>query len=602
MENLAGISRGKHSNELQEWLTYSLHTLGYPGMEDLQALDNCRMRQPVRISPAFKGVTSPLHWEVWQEALGLHPDKRYVDYLITGLREGFRIGFNYKNRHCKKCKENMRSAKLQPQVVAEYIQKECEAGRILGPLDPQLFPEVQISRFGVIPKTDPGKWRLILDLSSPDGASVNDGIDPERCSLTYMKVDDAARAIERMGRGAKMAKVDIKSAYRMIPVHPEDRPLLGMLWEGALYVDTALPFGLRSAPKVFTAVADGLEWRLRLEGVQQVFHYLDDFLIVTPPESPQCERELQKLLQVFNRLGVPIAEDKLIGPTISLTFLGIELDTSMMIRRLPVGKLTELQQLVAEWLPKKACRVKELQSLPGKLQHACKVVRPGRTFLRRVFELLRGIGKRQQFVRLNASFKSDLWWWHCFLDSWNGVAMMENCPSTDQEIHLYTDASGSFGCGAWWGVERMQLQWPTGTAEWSIVHKELLPIVLACMIWGKRWTKHRIMVHCDNAAVVEVVAAGYSKEANLMHLLRCLFLVTAFHELSMRPIHIPGVQNVAADAISRNNMVVFNSQVPGATHSPVDLPPEALDLLIGQRPDWTSPAWCQWFNSWLRRA
>ena len=158
------------------------------------------------------------------------------------------------------------------------------------------------------------------------------------------------------------------------------------------------------------------------------------------------------------------------------------------------------------------------------------------------------------------------------------------------------------GCGAWWGVKWIQLQWPAGTEEWSIAHKELLPIVLARMVWGHRWTNPRIMVHCDNEVIVEVVAAGYSKEANLMHLLRCLFLVTAFHELSLRSMYIQGVQNVAADAISRNNMVVFNTQVSGATPAPVDLQPEALDLLIGRRPDWTSPAWCRWFSNWLQRA
>ena len=75
-----------------------------------------------------------------------------------------------------------------------------------------------------------------------------------------------------------------------------------------------------------------------------------------------------------------------------------------------------------------------------------------------------------------------------------------------------------------------------------------------------------------------------------MHLFRCLFLVTAFHELSLKSMHIPGVQNVAVDAISRNNMVVFNTQVPGATPAPVDLLLEALHLLIGRHPDWTSPA------------
>ena len=131
-----------------------------------------------------------------------------------------------------------------------------------------------------------------------------------------------------------------------------------MLWEGTLYVDAALPFGLRSAPKVFTAVADGLEWRLRLEGLQQVFHYLDDFLIIAQPGSQQCGDKLQRLLRVFSKLDIPIAEEKLMGPTVSLTFLGKKLDTSMMVRRLPQGKLTELQQLVVDWLPKKGCRVK----------------------------------------------------------------------------------------------------------------------------------------------------------------------------------------------------------------------------------------------------
>ena len=105
------------------------------------------------------------------------------------------------------------------------------------------------------------------------------------CSLSYMTVDDAARAIERTGAGAKLVTVD-KSAYCMIPIHQEDRPLLGMTWEGALYVDAALSFGLRSAPKIFTSIADALEWRLMLEGLQQVYHYLDDFLIMAQPDSP----------------------------------------------------------------------------------------------------------------------------------------------------------------------------------------------------------------------------------------------------------------------------------------------------------------------------
>ena len=98
-----------------------------------------------------------------------------------------------------------------------------------------------------------------MDMSSPEGGSVNDGIPEELCSLSYVGIKDAARAIQDRGRGAMMAKVDVKSAYRNIPVHSEDRWMMGMMWEGALYIDTCLPFGLRSVPKIFTAIADAVE-------------------------------------------------------------------------------------------------------------------------------------------------------------------------------------------------------------------------------------------------------------------------------------------------------------------------------------------------------
>ena len=84
-------------------------------------------------------------------------------------------------------------------------------------------------------------------------------LNQELCSLSYIRVNDAAKAAAQRGRGAMLAKVDIKNAYRMVLVHPEDRPLLGMIWEGALYVYASLPFGLCSAPKIFNTLADTLE-------------------------------------------------------------------------------------------------------------------------------------------------------------------------------------------------------------------------------------------------------------------------------------------------------------------------------------------------------
>ena len=177
-----------------------------------------------------------------------------------GIKQGFRIRFNYKNRHCNSAKSNMLSAVQHPQPIEAYISKQVAAGWIIGPMLADV-KGIHVSRFGIIPKPhQPGKWRLITDLSHPRGASVNDGIDPQLCSLSYVSVDDAVRAIWRLGVGTVLAKFDLESSYQQIPVHPQDRRLLGVMWGGQHYVDGALPFGLRSAPKLFNAVADALLW------------------------------------------------------------------------------------------------------------------------------------------------------------------------------------------------------------------------------------------------------------------------------------------------------------------------------------------------------
>ena len=184
-----------------------------------------------------------------------------------------------------------------------------------------------------------------------------------------------------------LAKLDIESAYRIVPVHPLDRIHLGMEWHGKLYVDTALPFGLRSAPKIFNALADGLLWMLQAEGIQPCIYYLDDFLLFSDSDLLSSRDQLAKTLRVCQSLGVPISEHKTEGPTHCLTFLGIELDTMERRVQLPPNKLDRLQREIARWSRTKSTTKRELLSLIGQRQHACCVVKPGRSFLRRMISL-----------------------------------------------------------------------------------------------------------------------------------------------------------------------------------------------------------------------
>ena len=131
----------------------------------------------------------------------------------------------------------------------------------------------------------------------------------------------------KLDKGALLSKVDIKSAFRLLPVHPADRYLLGMQWKDQLFIDTCLPFGLISIPKLFNILADLLAWILQQQGVAPLLHYLDDFFFIGPPSSNTCLQHLNTVKQVRHTLDVPLALEKVGGPTTALTFLGILLDT-----------------------------------------------------------------------------------------------------------------------------------------------------------------------------------------------------------------------------------------------------------------------------------
>ena len=307
--------------------------------------------------------------------------------------------------------------------------------------------------------------------------------------------------------------------------------------------------------------------------------------------------------RVFEQLEIPVAADKLEGPCQVIAFLGIELDTIQGITRLPSHKLEELQSLIATWVGRKSCLKRDLESLVGKLQHACKVVRPGRAFLRRMFELLHGVSKKHHHIRLNHAFRSDLMWWPTFLGSWNGKAMMHSRVQWTPAVQLYTDAAGEVGCGAWcgawWGAHWLQLKWATAAA-WKgipITQKEVLPAVLACTVWGHQWKAKRLQLYCDNEAAVAVLNAGYSRDPLIMHLLRSLFFVKAYFDLDLWAVHIPGKDNVVADAISRDDLTTVFSQVPTISPRPTPIPRRVAEILVEGRPDWTSVDWAKLFTS-----
>ena len=160
-------------------------------------------------------------------------------------------------------------------------------------------------------------------MSFPDGTSVNSHIPFKASIVRYASIDDAIRIIRRTGRGCALAKTDIKNAFRLIPVTPDDHDLLGIFWQDQHYYDKCLPMGCSSSCKIFEAFSSALEWIARYKlSIAGILHILDDFLIIERDKAT-CSRKLSAFLKTCDDLGVPMAPEKTLGPSTVLSFAGI---------------------------------------------------------------------------------------------------------------------------------------------------------------------------------------------------------------------------------------------------------------------------------------
>ena len=267
------------------------------------------------------------------------------------------------------------------------------------------------------------------------------------------------------------------------------------------------------------------------------------------------------------------------GPATSITFLGILIDTVRLELRLPPEKVSFTWGIVRSWTQRCSGRAGDFESLVGYLAHAATIIRQGRTFLRHLYDIFYESTSRHRYVHLDAAAMADLVWWECFLQNWSG-SMFFTYTHTPVR-HIYTDASGSFGCGrvlvpsVWF-----QMQWPSCWEEIDIVVKELVPIVVAAALWGSHWSQLHVCFHCDNMAVVAILQMRSGRSTLVQHLLCCLYFYTALFQFHYSVEHVPGVLNIAADAISRNNISLLPSLIPQASRVP--LPPSILEMLVTQ--------------------
>ena len=255
--------------------------------------------------------------------------------------------------------------------------------------------------------------------------SVKAYIPFENSTVSLETFDHVVALVLNCGKNSLIAKGDLEEAYRTIPISPLDYHKLGFIFKDQFYFDCVLSMGASSSVNIYEKFSSALQWILQQKfRVKFVSHIIDDFIFVGPRGSDLCEKALLSFFELCNDLNVPVKQSKTVKPTTCTSVHGIEIDTVCMEARLPADKIEKLGFLLTKYRYRKKIRLVELQSILGHLNFACKVIKPGRCFLRRLYDLTCGKIKKHHYVKLNAEVRADLALWSTFLNDYNGKTLL----------------------------------------------------------------------------------------------------------------------------------------------------------------------------------
>ena len=275
-----------------------------------------------------------------------------------------------------------------------------------------------------------------------------------------------------------------------------------------------------------------------------VTNYIDD--IIGHSVISKSNDSFQTLRDLLLELGFEINKKKVVEPSTKVTCLGVDTDTEKFTVSIPPEKITEILTECHIWADRQECTKRHLQSLLGKLLYITTCVHLSRPFLNRMLDLLRSSDKLSK-IYLTMDFKKDLNWFLEFIPKFNGKAFISHQPITE-EIEL--DASLQ-GLGARWGNQVYSIPIPLGYENMSIVHLEMLNILVAIRVWGPHWNGKAIRISCDNQAVVMVLNSGKTRDLTLAAIARNIFMEVVHFDIFLKTVHIMGVHNEIADSLSR---------------------------------------------------
>ena len=497
---------------------------------------------------ASRTVPSGLKMEAWRRLWRGYPDYRIVEYLQFGWPVN-----HDRETPLVPTAGNHPSADNCDADVEHYITIKLGKGALAGPFAGPPGRNLHTSPLMTKPKRDSKFRRVIMDLSWPKGAAVNDGIDTQTyidgpATITLPTTEYMAERVVSVGRGAYMFKSELTRGYCQLRVDPSDWPLLGFTHNGRVFMDICPPIGLRTSAMFMQRTTQAVCFIHARRGYLSRA-YLDDF------GGAEAAREhasgaLHTLQDIMSELGLEEATHKVCQPSQQMVWLGIAFDTLAMTMTIPPTKMEEVMDTLRRWAGKTRATQRETQSLLGVLQFVASVSPPVRVYTNRMLQDLREMPTRGS-TSLSLRFKRDIDFFVRLLPAYNGVRILDKACVECQD-HLELDACLT-GCGATTGDQYYSEVFPqfVQQTEHSIAHLELLNVIVATKTWQEQWAGKRILVSCDNMNACLAIQTRRTRDVYMQACIQELFAVTTTKDNEMRAEHCPGKDLVRADALSR---------------------------------------------------
>ena len=520
--------------------------------------------------------------------------------LVKGFKGGFDIG--YRGPRNRRDTPNNIPLKVGSKVeLWNKIMNEVKVKRYAGPYsrDQLPFDYFVQSPVGLVPKAN-GKTRLIFHLSYDFGPldchkSINHHTPDELCTVKYKDLDHAIKSsleiLKQNSEGVLVySKSDATSAFRVLPILPEQCQFLVMMAfhpvtnQQYFFIDLCLPFGASISCATYQAFSDALshitQYQISSKALALVglTNYLDDFLFIAL-YTWVCNSAMQEFFVICSTIGCPLSLEKTEYASELKIFLGVLLNGRLRRLFIPIEKNTKALNLLNWAIDKRKVTVKFVQQLTGMLNFLQRVIVPGRVFTRRMYDKLKpkqsGTLKSHHHVWLDREFLLDCRIWKNFLedDSQN----MRLCRSfvdfsNEREavqLDLASDASLNpwLGMGAIFGNSWIVEQWPEGFIKKyspSIEFLELFALVSALLTWrgDPKLNNARVVVWCDNEAVVHMINNTASSCSQCMKLLRIVVIDNLRCNRRLFARHIRTHLNILPDALSRLNFKKFWENAP----------------------------------------